>query len=113
MEVEFTNITELVEYIQNLAPHVWEIYVRQMIVEGWRNVAWGIGSLFFTLLFAALCKASYHWSQEEDQEGWIILSLFSIVVAMFCAVAAFTYFTDAVAMFVNPEYYAIQKLLGR
>lgn len=107
MEDKLIEILEmLVAIVQNTAPKVWEIAIRQAIVQSvglWIGFALCLAG--FTVTFNLMNKYIKKYRRFEvdslDIAGHIIfLSLTALIGSIFLY--------EALARIINPEYYAIQ-----
>lgn len=113
------QLVELLKQLQEIAPHIWAIYVRQQYVVVVADSIWTVVLGIFAYMFFKLGR----WSRSKarallkekpysDDFGWITLE---VLVYASCALAIFIIpfvFTDGVMRIVNPQYYAIQSLLN-
>lgn len=100
-------------FIKETAPEVWRIHVKQVKIEA--LTAW-IPSFVFTLLFGLLTYGCYRISMKEDldctaRELSGILGVIFPTLTVLCFVFLLCVGVEAINKTVNPEYYAIQKIL--
>ena len=99
------TLQQLLLAIQNLAPKVWAIYVKQVTVE----------SIFYSLLLVVssgflivwILRMKEHWKNNDEVERMI-----DIIVLAFLSFFTICIMGSALGRAINPEYYAIQMLLG-
>lgn len=103
---------ELVQMIENAAPHTWAIALRQVMVMAYKAGMWaGVGLLLATvggwigIRNAVRCSKSKY----DDPSGWQILATCSIIGGGAIALSSLTGLIGYVG---NPEYYAIEELVG-
>jgi len=97
---------ELVAFIKNVAPDVWAIYMKQVVLNGIAYLAGGIALLVGTIwAFVAARKAKLEY--EDDFLSGMIMLLSCMI--LFCAGACLF---AALNHLVNPEYFIIRSLLG-
>ena len=114
-------INTLVEKLGPIGGQVWSIYVRQVYVGVITDVVLGILSLLAGvgfLLGARWCLKSYSRARATDPHGYgvgesqciaaILCTILGPLVIIAGTVALTTLFR-----LMNPQYYAIQMLLGR
>ena len=94
-----------------LSPKVYEIYVRQAFwVKGVKGAI--AGSLFSTILgvvfvwcvFGLRKNSGSSWEDQEMFAGGVVFSAIGLVVSLIFLICSIGYL-------MNPEYYAIQKIL--
>jgi hypothetical protein len=113
-------IQQLINAVETAAPKVWEVMLRQVTIEGWTNLAWGVlVLLIFVGMWLGAIRAARkshiaaRWYQDGslDKEDLRMIAMFlGIVSAIPLLVAAFL-LTDAVRMLANPDYYAALRLM--
>lgn len=117
MEIEFTNLTDILERIEQLAPQVLEIYQRQVYANIVEATLW---TLFFIGLSVALFCVGMHYKEIIDEKNeerrWVSDSLeigtvFSFLGSGILLLLGFFVLTTCVKMLVNPDYYALTMLL--
>jgi len=110
----------LVEKLGPIGTHVWSIYVRQVYIEAWAQGIFGILCLLAVIgstIGLIWCCKQYKKVKESDRSYGagerqligIIISVIIAGVAGFCVPFLLYGFT----LLFNPEYHAIQMLLGR
>ena len=111
MTSELEQIIEmLIEKLGPLGEHVWTVYVRQVYVNAFAALIW----LVALLVGSAICIKSARWvdaSSEDYDKEFFVFSLYAGAVT--CVVVALCILTFEVFQVLNPEYHAIQMLLGR
>lgn len=109
-----TAIQALIEFVKNVAPAMWAVLIRQVYVEAVSNMAWGvaIGIIGWTSF-----KAGKHVENKEadgdDNYDYGVVKWMLWGLAGLLALGTFWLFTDAIMHLVNPEFYAIQWLIGQ
>lgn len=112
MEIEFTNITEIINYIKELAPEVWGIYVQQAILVGVRQFVWAGVTFILSLICFIVAKAGYTVLKEDGDDVIFFIAL-AIILMSVLSVVTIGYIMEGATMLINPEYAAIQMLLGK
>ena len=101
--------------LEKIAPHVWEVMVRQQYAKAISGliVPWGI----ILLIFAYWKTLRRVWKREEitdssekDCYDWIV-RVIPFACAFITAIWGFNRLSDSILYLVNPEYYAIKDLL--
>ena len=103
-------IEMLAEKLGPLGEHVWTIYVRQVYVDVVGGVLWIIALLIGAVAFQRLAIRARGMSSSVDREFMGAGAYIGIAV---CILLAFCALTFGVLKILNPEYHAIQMLLGR
>lgn len=106
-------LTELINAIKEMAPSVWNAYIKQANITG---LSWVVAVGFFLIATGvtssiAKFKRRFYSSDEMwwEKESWV----FAAVVMGFlflCAVVLFLLF--GLSPLLNPEYWAINNLLS-
>lgn len=100
-------------FIKKTAPEVWRIHVKQVEIEA--LTAW-ILPLALTLLFGFLTYGCYRIYMKEGsdydahQGSGIFGTIFAFLTTL-CFMVLLCDGAEAIRKSVNPEYYAIQKIL--
>lgn len=106
------QIKALATALEGPSKHVYEVLVRQAVVEGCYSVFIGVASL--CLAVAAGKAAQWGLRQEpksyDDLTGNVVFVLGLLAGGILVAVAMAH--LSGVLQIVNPEYYAIKELLG-
>jgi len=115
MDIDFTNIAQILSRIEELAPTVWNIYNNQVSVEAFQmlfmSYVFGgiLAILILVFLFSAVAVFAGH---INDRDFWGVCAGWSGFF-MLCFAVLFTWFFVYSRMIsMNPEYYAIRLLLG-
>jgi len=108
MEDILDQLAEVLTKAREVAPEVYAIYVRQILVTGYAALA--LALLNALAAIACIWYGARRWKDDTVSEStataWCIaLSLCSLSVLLGLACA--------LPRLVNPQYYAIQTLLGR
>lgn len=104
------TLIKLIKALQEMAPQVWEVLLRQVYLEAWAKVFWSIVFGFLSFLvwkFASVKKEE--WYENRDEEYYF----FSMIFASSSAFASIYFFSYAILWFSNPEFYAIRWLLEK
>lgn len=108
------TLTKLVETVTNIAPHVWEISVRQVYVRGYVALM----DVLFCIIGLMAMYRLYVWGFKRGKESdWNdnpahILSIIVGVLGIISLPLIAWYNIDvAIGYFANPEFAAIEILL--
>jgi ABC-type multidrug transport system permease subunit len=93
------QLRELIDVLKELAPEVWGIYMKQQVITGYEM----LGFSLLLLLVSIFCGIKAH--NEDETIFWVISIL---VLAMSVLIGM-----GGAEHLINPEYFAIQSLLGR
>lgn len=112
-----TQIPALLQKIAHMASpmarQAWAIYLAQSTVFGLQYVAgavlWGAGGLAVGLWALPYCVRHH----KDELDGFDLGIVFSVVAMIGCAIGFGCCLWVAVPYLANPDYYAIQGLLGR
>jgi hypothetical protein len=118
-------VTTVAGKMEEVAPTVWEIMIRQQYAEaiGGMVVPWGI--FFFTLIFALIARKAWKLDDHEKDDKIIgdynslthrgTRGLFTFfipfMIMLFTGVSGKWALRDSIMLLVNPEYYAVRDLL--
>lgn len=105
-------LDELGERLGPVGSHVWELVVRQSIVDGAINVLWaivmGVLAVAAILVTRKLYKAAQKDAYSDDD---IFIAIFGGVITIGLAVWSLWCGMAALRSLLNPEWQAIQVLL--
>jgi hypothetical protein len=110
------TLSKLIEFLESASPLVWQTLIKQVYLEAFSKLVWGIAILVVALVlyrFANLHKKAYEekWDDGryfQDGDPWIIYTAISLV-----GLWAFYLLVAAAMWFINPEFYAIRFLLEK
>ena len=105
------ELIQLISYVKELAPHIWEIAVKQVYVEIWNNVAVAIVAVLAEVVAYKLFQHGVNSKKEDFYNNWEFSYVPGIVLL---AVSVFLFLDSIfsiVPRLINPQYYAIQILL--
>lgn len=92
--------------------HLWEIYVMQAHVAGWYHlILLLVGTLLFYL--GMRTKVEVYWEKEDCWTSYPTLE--GIKMISFTVIGAWIFLYNiyrVITYFINPEYYAFNKLLN-
>lgn len=104
---------ELAKAAKQVAPHAWEVAVRQQVIQGVSlAVVWfGLLASIYALVRWGIYLKRDNGSQTEDDLG-IGAFIIAGMIAFLAALAAICGSADVIGMIFNPEYYAARAILG-
>jgi hypothetical protein len=106
-------INTLAEKLGPLGKVVWDSYIRQQIVIGCDELVWAV--VLAGVAIGAVTVTVHCWRDEEfnSENGPVGFFVVGCVIAPTAFLAALGLGLDAVGHLANPQYGAIQALLGR
>jgi len=103
-------INTLIERLGPIGGQVWSIYVRQVYVDVFGGALWMVGFLMAALACWRLIRRC---EDIEDHADYIFAKVGAYAGVVVCLLLAFCAFVFDVLKAINPQYHAIQMLLGR
>jgi len=103
--------TEVAKTIKSMAPHAWEVAVRQQVLDG---IVWCVIWLVFlvpTVVVARVAIRRFH-DDKADPDGTISAALVAGFAALLLSMALLMDGRKAIGKIANPEYYAAMAILG-
>lgn len=109
------GVKALADAAQKVAPHAWEVAVKQQKIEGWTDIAMGVGVLAAVCAVAIVVPRIIRLINKDDEEvesHVAFARLIVLVAALFvCGMAVNTCLVEGAKRVANPEYYAATALL--
>jgi hypothetical protein len=104
-------IKPVAEKIGEGAAHLYQVYVRQVYVEGVVCLTVGLPISLAVLVASIYILKSGMKAYQEDGEGEIRVGVACLLLLIsLVSIAAFA--SDGVMRLLNPEYYAIDRILS-
>lgn len=106
-------IAELIEFVKTASPIVWEIFMRQVYMQAIGYLIWAVALI--VAAFGSKKFGDWFGVKEETQrqfETYEVGKWFCYVCAPMFALGVLALLTSMIFRFANPDYYAIQLLLG-
>ena len=104
-------LQKLIDLVTNVAPQLWEIGVRQALIEGGKSILISIVCLVFLSVCVKIGTDVLKDKESiDDETGFLALALFA--VALLCLLIGGSEFIDGISYLLNPQYYAIEILLN-
>jgi uncharacterized membrane protein len=104
-------LQELIKFLQQASPFIWQALVRQVYVDAAGNIAWA-GMLIFLAVVTAKCAQWCYKKHKEDRfADWDVYLAISATFGVAAALIVFALLVCAMQQLANPEYYAIQYIL--
>lgn len=112
----YKELLELIQFVKDMAPEVFEVYVRQQVIIGWIGVTIVVVFVSVPLILLLIRhRCDVPLTQPTKYGGtdltWMSVAL--IVCSIFGGFAFLLVMLESVPRLFNAEYYAIQALLGR
>lgn len=114
MQEVTTELAKLITSLREVAPELWRVTMRQAVLESYAALAWGLLFLAITttLVIMIIRKRSLIVEIWEDNSPSGILIMIGSVVLVISALLSAGNLLNAYYWLLNPEYHAIQLLLG-
>ena len=109
MEDILSSLNEILQRLQEVAPQVYATYLRQVRVSAYTYLGLTILALAAAAIMAWVSKVFFDSDEVCDDEP----AFFFAFLAFLAFAAVVILIPATVGRFVNPDYYAIQMLLGR
>ena len=112
--MEWTDlIQKLIDLVEQTAPELWRIATRQVVVNGVRDLIFGLVFIAALIVSVGMIKKLL---QKQDYAGDIEISsviglLLIGVCDLFFAIQGLLDIYNVLGYFLNPEYYAIRVLM--
>ncbi len=117
-------LTELIQAIKEIAPAIWDIALKQVNVQIAQNFAGAVVMLIIGITGIVLGIKYYKhyklyqknyrdvsdWMDDGESALWICLP--GLMFGIPCLLLWVIPFMEAIVRVINPEWYAIQILLG-
>jgi len=106
-----TALQELIEFLENASPMVWEVLLKQVYIDAVANIAWAIMLVVVCILLIKLIKYSHEKMEEDSYSSWEMGLWLGYIFAPAAGALAFGLLVSAAMRFANPEFYAIRYIL--
>lgn len=101
------KLDDAISMVKSVAPEVWRILVTQAISEGWQAVCWC--ALFLLTGIFLFIKGAIWYRNRPSEEVHIAYYTIGTIVFLIAIIIL----SMNIGKLFNPEYYAMQSLLGR
>jgi hypothetical protein len=98
------NVGQLIEFLKNASPAIWQVLIKQVYIEASEKLFWGI--LFGVVAFI-LFKIANSDRVFDDPEN----NVFLYAGSGLCLFIALVFLVSSVMWFINPDFYAIRFIL--
>lgn len=106
-------LAQLVTFVQETSPEIWRILLKQTRVMALQNLFGFFVSVTIVILLRKAAKKATEKAEEiNDWEIELSMAfLFSWIGIVIACCIACCFLSDTIALFVNPEFYAIELLI--
>ncbi len=87
--------------------HIWEVFVRQQIIEATMSIVWVVFFALAVLIWWKMLVKRIDWDEEAQGVPTVIIGIVVIVLFIINLLVAMF----SMPAFWNPEFYALQELL--
>ena len=105
-KVKMDILSELVKFLQEVSPLVWQSLIKQVYAEAVGYLIWGIGLAGASVMFVRFAKARL---EDDDSD---ILGVFAYIAVVIAVPVSLLLLTSAIQHFINPEFYAIRFIVS-
>ena len=106
-----TLLQELIVFLKEASPVVWEALMKQVYAIGVGRIVWSLLALAF--IFGLIKFAKYATKKAENDRDWKDSDVFLYCIAAMFFIAFVAMAMSAIMQFYNPEYYAIKLILSQ
>jgi hypothetical protein len=121
LEMSAKLVTSIAGKMEQVAPRVWEVLVRQQYAKAIGELIAPFGLFWGFLIAAFIIRKVWKLSEREKDDcvdmdsmhTWrgIITFILPLIVCVFLGISFFCRFSDSIMYLINPEYYAVRDLL--
>jgi hypothetical protein len=107
LDMTKAGVVEVWQKIQQIAPELWKMVVRQVVING---VEYFIGAFFALVLLIFGIWAMKHALSDKvrDGEGYFVTGMFSFLIGI---VLFPTFLINGLDLVLNPSYWALKDVL--
>jgi len=100
-------ITELVGFLKEVSPMVWQTLIKQVYIEAIGYIVWSIG-------FWVACWFGFKKAKTLDGEDYYDGTLKTVIYIAVgsCVLISLVLLTDGIQHILNPEFYAIRYIIS-
>jgi hypothetical protein len=112
-DASIEGVKNLASAVESVAPKVWEILCRQMMIEGITDILLGMVFLILSAyVFKKIFKHAYrNWSQLTEDQA--IATTIGCIAAMAVLIGSIFGTAYGIKKTVNPQYYAAEFLIEK
>jgi len=113
-------LSKLIEFLQQVSPMVWNTLVRQVYINAFMQLAWG---MVFLIIFCMSYRYWMHYNKmyvrerkerdtDRDDDSWDMRRTVSAVVSIMTGFTGVALSVGAIGMLANPYYHAITDIIN-
>ena len=109
-EATIKMVEKLAAKLGTTTEMLWGVLIKQAPIEGWSRI---LGIIIFGIIFAVTAKLISKRTETDeycDNLRWFLWLFWSMFFLFFIVIIASS-ISGIVASFINPEYWALQKIL--
>jgi hypothetical protein len=104
----YSILSSLADNLGTTLPHLWEVLIRQVVVEAWVGILSLPLVTLCVLLTFVFVKRWVNSKNAYDDRKFLYAPFAAIATVILGSVASFA--LTSVMSLVNPEYYALEKI---
>jgi len=104
-------LQKFIEFVQNASPYIWQTLIKQVYVEAFGYLLFGVGLTAVSVILFKVGEKAYIKAQNERFYDGELLYFLSFAFSGVAGFVAFLFLVSAVKWFVNPDFYAIRFIL--
>lgn len=108
-------VASLSATLEKVAPHVWKIMIRQQYAKAISGLVDPWGLLIVVIIYYRIIDKYWKLTERSsrDEKGFrlVFLDILSVVFGLVFCVWGVSALSDAIKIFINPEYYAIKDII--
>jgi hypothetical protein len=109
-------LQQLVEFIKDASPYVWNLLIKQEYINAYANLIWTGILLLVCIIGIIIGTKMWKLGNKENDDDWYSASFAFFIFSIISGVVGLAILTPAIKILLNPEYYAIihiiEKLTG-
>jgi hypothetical protein len=106
MEHVMININNAVEVLNATSPELWEMTVKDQVLQGYALVYSSIFAAALTIAFWIIAKVS-----DSGSEAQCLMFAISIMATLITAILVFITLTNGMGHINNPELHALKEIM--
>ena len=110
------QIQELIDRLfgmgETMATEGFRLALLQVQVNFWLAISWIILAILFLVGGFFITKYAMKETEEDDDSSWFIWVLVYIFIGLFAIIAILVNINTAIALGINPEWYAIKEIMS-
>ena len=100
--------------LQTVAPHVWEVMIRQQYAKAIADLVLPIGLAFTAALYMIIIRRKWKEVSSRDADYWPrfwFAGVIPIVCLVICGICTAVQLSESIKYLINPEYYAVRDMI--